>query len=87
MNTKKACVDCLYCKVSAKSTFDCRLCYCSQNNNKTTHKEMYWVKKNVCEKFVNMPWKSTLLRIFPIKKVNERKLLLRGKAISMSNEQ
>ena len=55
MNRKKRnCIDCLYCKVSAKSTEKCRLCFCSVINREQRHKESYWQKKRVCFQFDDM---------------------------------
>jgi hypothetical protein len=55
MKTKnKTCSDCLHCKVSAKSTEKCRLCFCAETKKKVKHKEHYWLAKNVCRKFEDM---------------------------------
>jgi hypothetical protein len=51
---KKSCVDCLYCKVSAKSTKNNRLIYCAETKKKENHKEPYWLVKTVCKKFEDM---------------------------------
>ena len=51
---KKTCFDCLHCKVSAKSTSSCRLCFCLETGEKEMHKEPYWQEKPVCEKFSDM---------------------------------
>jgi len=48
---KKTCVDCLHCKVSARSTENRRLCFCSQTKSKERHKEHYWLVKPSCRKF------------------------------------
>ena len=54
-NDVKTCVDCLHCKVSVKSTKDCRLCYCAVSKNKLKYQETYWLtKKKVCIKFDDM---------------------------------
>jgi hypothetical protein len=53
-NEKKLCFDCLHCKVSAKSTEDCRLYFCSKSKTKKNHKEPYWLCKKVCKKFEDM---------------------------------
>ena len=53
-NEKKTCCDCLYCKVSAKSTVAKRLCFCSETKKKEKHKEPYWLAKKVCRKFEDM---------------------------------
>jgi len=50
----KTCFDCLHCKVSAKSTDECRLCFCAKTNKKVNHKEHYWLKKPLCKKFDDM---------------------------------
>ncbi len=47
----KCCVDCLHCKVSAKSTEEMRLCFCSESKSKGLYKEFYWLHKTVCSKF------------------------------------
>jgi hypothetical protein len=56
MSKKKeeSCVDCLHCKVSAKSTKNNRLCFCSEAKNKRNHKELYWIKKETCKNFESM---------------------------------
>ena len=56
MKTKnnKTCCDCLHCKVSAKSTENCLLCFCTETVNKDKHKELYWLNKPLCEKFSDM---------------------------------
>jgi hypothetical protein len=51
---KRCCVDCLHCKVSAKSTDKVRLCFCSQTVFKELHREMFWFYKVACLKFVSM---------------------------------
>jgi hypothetical protein len=51
---KQTCLDCLYCKVSAKSTPNMRLCFCSETPKKKRHKELYWLAKKVCNEFENM---------------------------------
>ena len=51
---KESCFNCLYCKVSAKSTKNCRLCFCSKTKDRGRHKEHYWLTKKVCEKFYSM---------------------------------
>jgi hypothetical protein len=51
MKKKKTCFDCLNCKVSAKSTEKCRLCFCAETKAKARHKEPYWRKKKICENF------------------------------------
>jgi hypothetical protein len=50
----KTCVDCLYCKVSAKSTENRLLCFCAVTRDKGRHKEPYWYVKPVCRKFEDM---------------------------------
>jgi len=54
MKTKKTCLDCLNCKVSAKSTDKCRLCFCSETKKKINRKETYWLTKKVCDEFEDM---------------------------------
>jgi hypothetical protein len=51
---KQTCLDCLYCKVSAKSTANNRLCFCGMAENTKNHKEFYWLTKKVCSAFVDM---------------------------------
>jgi hypothetical protein len=51
---KKTCFDCLHCKVSKKSTTQCRLCFCSETKKKINHKETYWLAKKVCDEFEDM---------------------------------
>jgi hypothetical protein len=54
-NTKgKSCIDCLYCKVSAKSTANRRLCFCAQKRKEKRHREAYWLVKKVCKDFEDM---------------------------------
>ena len=54
MGKKKQCVDCLHCKVSAKSTRNQRLCYCAESKKRERHREMYWLSKKVCTEFYDM---------------------------------
>jgi hypothetical protein len=54
MKTKKTCLDCLNCKVSAKSTDKCRLCFCSETKKKINRKETYWLTKKLCVEFEDM---------------------------------
>ena len=51
---KKNCTDCLHCKVSVKSTDDCRLFFCSEIGRKAAIIEFYWLNKPVCQKFEDM---------------------------------
>ena len=51
---KKTCFDCLFCKVSAKSTEDCRLCFCAETGEKEYREENYWIEKPVCQSFEDM---------------------------------
>ena len=51
---KKNCTDCLYCKVSVKSTEKCRLCFCANIGRKAVVNEFYWLNKTVCQKFSDM---------------------------------
>jgi hypothetical protein len=48
------CLDCLHCKVSAKSMENPRLCFCIKTKTKLRHKESYWLEKKVCPKFYDM---------------------------------
>jgi hypothetical protein len=54
MNKINSCMDCLHCKVSAKSTKDCRFCFCAMKNQKENRLEVYWRTKSVCKKFEDM---------------------------------
>ena len=77
MKNQKTCLDCLFCKVSARSTANCRLCFCSQTAKKERHKEPYWQANKVCGKFEDMTEKVITSRIlFPAKK---RRPLLNAK--------
>jgi len=51
---KKNCTDCLHCKVSVKSTENCRLCFCSNIGRKAVVNEFYWLNKTICQKFSDM---------------------------------
>jgi hypothetical protein len=50
----KTCFDCLHCKVSAKSTANVRLCFCSETKSKKLRIEAYWLDKKLCTKFNDM---------------------------------
>jgi hypothetical protein len=50
----KMCLDCLHCKLSAKSTANNRLCYCGKAETAQNHKEFYWLTKKVCNAFEDM---------------------------------
>jgi hypothetical protein len=50
----RACTDCLYCKVSAKSTANNRLCYCAKGKKDARHREPYWLVKKTCKDFEDM---------------------------------
>jgi hypothetical protein len=50
----KTCLNCLHCKVSAKSTANNRLCYCGIADKVKKHKEFYWLTKKVCNAFNSM---------------------------------
>ena len=55
MKTKeKTCVDCLHCKVSARSRKNNRLCFCAEKAKREQHKETYWLTKPACKKFIDM---------------------------------
>jgi hypothetical protein len=56
---KKTCIDCLHCKVSAKSTANKRLCYCAKEEKKLRPLEPFWSEKKVCGKFDNMDERIT----------------------------
>jgi hypothetical protein len=51
---KQSCIDCLHCKVSAKSTANVRLCYCAVSKNRERHREPFWLEKKVCGEFDSM---------------------------------
>ena len=51
---KGTCLDCLHCKVSAKSTENRRLCFCAKGKKEVRHREPFWIAKNLCEDFENM---------------------------------
>ena len=75
MKTKKTCLDCLNCKVSAKSTDKCRLCFCSQTKNKERHKENYWLDKKLCDEFEDMSENKAYTLVFPIVPLKRHPLL------------
>jgi hypothetical protein len=75
MKNEKTCFDCLHCKVSAKSTKYCRLCFCAEAEVKKNHKETYWLAKPVCEKFDDMSEQTATIIIFPAIAVKRRHLL------------
>jgi hypothetical protein len=50
----KTCLDCLHCKVSAKSTANNRLCYCAKEGKETRPEKPFWVEKKVCGEFESM---------------------------------
>jgi hypothetical protein len=67
--------------VSAKSFENERFCYCSENKNKTTHKETYWLTKPVCGKFVDMtekPLPMVIIKADVSMPNNKRQPRLRG---------
>jgi hypothetical protein len=54
----KMCLDCLHCKVSARSTENNRLCYCGKAEKARNHKECYWLAKKICDAFESMDWEE-----------------------------
>jgi hypothetical protein len=56
----KTCLDCLHCKVSAKSTANNRLCYCAKEGKEAQYREPFWLKKQVCGEFYSMGSRITL---------------------------
>jgi hypothetical protein len=56
----KTCLDCLHCKVSAKSTANVRLCYCAKEGTEAQHRDPFWSEKQVCGEFYNMGSRITL---------------------------
>lgn len=51
---RKTCVDCLHCKVCAKSIFNGTECFCEVKRTKKNCKVTYWQKRDVCKKFDDM---------------------------------
>jgi hypothetical protein len=51
---KETCLDCLHCKVSAKSTANNRLCYCAKEGKEVQHQELFWSERKVCGEFDSM---------------------------------
>jgi hypothetical protein len=83
MNNEKAktCLDCLHCKVSAQSTFECQLCFCSHTPKKSLHKDDYWRKKSICQRFFDMTENPMRVRIdkTTTTALSKRKPLLKNK--------
>jgi hypothetical protein len=50
----KNCTDCLHCKVSATSTKNKKMCFCSETKKKARHKIAHWKEKTVCKKFIDL---------------------------------
>jgi hypothetical protein len=50
----KTCIDCLHCKVSAKSTANNRLCYCAKERKETQPQDPFWSERKVCGEFSSM---------------------------------
>ena len=63
---KKTCLDCLYCKVSAKSTANCRLCFCERKEGNGRHRENYWLGKKPCDDFEDMAGNKPFRFNFPV---------------------
>jgi hypothetical protein len=61
---RENCVDCLHCKVSAKSTEKRRLCFCAMSKKEIRHREPFWFAKKVCGEFESMvtPSRKPLLK-------------------------
>jgi len=79
---QKTCLDCLHCKVSAKSTAYGMLCFCSQNKKKTIHQKAYWLVKTICKKFVNMsekPLTVVIIKTDDLLPSDKRKPLIKNK--------
>jgi hypothetical protein len=51
---QQTCLDCLHCKVSAKSTVEKRLCFCAVSPGRKLHRELYWAEKKLCGSFDSM---------------------------------
>jgi hypothetical protein len=64
---ENSCIDCLHCKVSATSTKNCKMCFCSETKKKVWHKIAHWEEKKVCKKFVDLS-KDELPRLPLLKK-------------------
>jgi hypothetical protein len=62
---KRTCLDCLYCKVSARSTTNCRLCFCERKEIQERHKENYWFGKKPCDDFEDMAGVKPFRNNFP----------------------
>jgi len=79
---QKTCLDCLHCKVSAKSTAYGMVCFCSQNKKKTFHNKAYWTVKTICKKFVDMtekPLTMVIIKADVVMPSSKRKPLLPNK--------
>jgi len=79
MATEKTCIDCLSCKVSAKSTPVQRVCFCSESKEKTLHKESYWLAKKICNEFEDMGERIIPMIIVPAVVIPKRKPLMRNR--------
>jgi hypothetical protein len=51
---RQTCLDCLHCKVSARSTVEKRLCFCAVSPGRKPHRESYWAEKKLCVGFDSM---------------------------------
>jgi len=65
MKNQRTCLDCLYCKVSARSTANCRLCFCEKKGNER-HKEQFWQNKKPCSDFEDMSGNKPFRFNFPV---------------------
>ena len=75
MATVKTCIDCLNCKVSAKSTENQRVCFCAEKKKKTLHKESYWLAKKTCDEFEDMGARVIPMIIVPAVVIPKRRPL------------
>ena len=75
----KTCIDCLNCKVSAKSTAIKRFCFCSESNKKTLHKESYWLVKKIYDEFEDMGGRVIPMIIIPAVVIPKRRPLMRNR--------
>jgi len=66
MKNQRTCLDCLYCKVSARSTVKCRLCFCEKKEIQERHKEAYWLAKKPCVDFEDMASEKPFRNNFPV---------------------
>ena len=66
MKNQKTCLDCFFCKVSARSTANCRLCFCERKEIQERHKEQFWQNKKPCDDFEDMSGNKPFRFNFPV---------------------